>query len=135
MAAPSRPRTILVVEDDAALRRFYRHVLSIKGHTVVAVEDGIDALRHIDAVNESPDMIILDLDLPRLAGRDVKHELRAHTQTVNVPILVITGTEAKTLNPDDFSCVIRKPVTAEELIEAVDRCLRLRREADESDIR
>jgi CheY-like chemotaxis protein len=100
---------------------FYRNALMASGYLVVAVEDGFDALRHIDG-GETPDAVILDLGLPRLAGRDVKHELRAHSATCNIPILVITGTDASTLNPADFCYVLRKPVTAEGLIQALELC-------------
>jgi DNA-binding response OmpR family regulator len=59
-------RYVLVVEDDAALRDFYRTALQHAGFAVVAVEDGLDALHHIDSAR--PHAVVLDLDLPRLAG-------------------------------------------------------------------
>jgi chemosensory pili system protein ChpA (sensor histidine kinase/response regulator) len=117
--------TVLVVEDDAQVREFYRVVLGFKGYHVVSVEDGIDALRHIDS-GTLPDLVILDLELPRLCGRDVKRELRAHAETLRIPILVITGVDVHTLNAEEFRCVIRKPITAEALIEAVDQSLRVK---------
>ena len=115
--------TVLVVEDDPELRTFYRTVLTLNGYHIVAVEDGIDALRCID-VDQPPDLVILDLGLARLDGRDVKRELRAGAATRKIPILVITGMDPATLNPEDFQCVVRKPVTAEGLIDAVEQCLR-----------
>src|SRR5690349_7457440 len=56
--------TILVVEDDEGLRRLYRATLSAAGYAVVAVADGIDALRYVDLVR-APDAVVLDLQLPR----------------------------------------------------------------------
>jgi CheY-like chemotaxis protein len=113
---------ILVVEDDDDLRTFYRSVLSVAGYKVVAAADGIEALHHLDQ-DIRPQLVILDLNLPRLGGRDVKRELRAHAATQNIPILVITGMDPSELEPGDFQCVIRKPVTADGLIDAVALCL------------
>ena len=113
---------ILVVEDDPELRVFYRQVLTISGYTVIAVEDGIEALRRIET--DLPDLVILDIELPRLGGRDVQQELAAHTATRHIPIMVVSGTDTKTLDPAAFVCILRKPVTAERLVDAVDECLR-----------
>ena len=114
-------KVILVVEDDPELRAFYRQVLTISGYTVIAVEDGIDALRRIET--DPPDLVILDIELPRLGGRDVQQELAAHTATRHIPIMVVSGTDTKTLDPAAFVCILRKPVTAERLLEAVEDCL------------
>jgi len=113
---------VLVVEDDDDLRTFYRSVLSVNGYKVVPAADGIEALHHLDQ-NLRPQLVILDLNLPRLGGRDVKRELRAHAATRNIPILVITGMDPSELDPGDFHCVVRKPVTADGLLDAVALCL------------
>ena len=72
---PPAPRrtTILIVEDDTRLRTFYRTVLVAAGYLVVSAEDGIRALRYVEL--ERPDLVVLDLDLPRLGGRDVQREI------------------------------------------------------------
>jgi two-component system glycerol uptake and utilization response regulator len=115
----------LVVEDDPALLTFYLSVLRIAGYNVMTAYDGVDALRRIET--DTPALVILDLGLPRLGGLDVHAELKSHAETRDIPIMVVSGTEASDLNPDDFACVMRKPVTAQALIEAVERCLRERR--------
>ena len=113
--------TILVVEDDPMLRAFYRNALTLAGYTVIAVEDGIDALRRVESAE--PDLVLLDMDLPRLHGRDVKDELKAHAETRHIPILVISGSDTRGLK-DEVDCVMRKPVTFDRLIAAVESCLR-----------
>jgi DNA-binding response OmpR family regulator len=112
----------LIVEDDADLRALYRQVLMISGYAVVAVEDGIDALRRIES--DPPDLVILDIELPRLSGRDVQSELAAHAATRNIPIVVVTGSDTRALDPRGFYCILRKPVTPESLVAVVDDCLR-----------
>jgi CheY-like chemotaxis protein len=113
---------VLVVEDDDDLRTFYRSVLSVNGYKVILAADGIEALHHLDH-DIRPHLVILDLNLPRLGGGDVKREIRAHAATANIPILVITGMDPSELDPGDFHCVIRKPVTADGLLDAVALCL------------
>ena len=121
MSPQPKSQTILIVEDDAALRRLYRTMLTVEGFAVVTAEDGFDALRSIEATR--PDAIVLDLGLPFLNGRDVARELTANAGPQHIPIVVVTG-EAEDMNEADFDCVLRKPVTSDQLIDAVWNCLR-----------
>ena len=115
-------RYVLLVEDDAFLRELYRTALRSAGFPVVAVEDGLSALRCIDSAQ--PRAVVLDLELPRLGGLDVQQELHANPDTQRIPIVAVTGGDTSTLNPDDVAYILRKPVHANELIAAVQRCLR-----------
>jgi DNA-binding response OmpR family regulator len=121
--APSpKKMTVLVVEDDRAVRELYRSALMGAGYAVVAVEDGIDALRAIE--RGVPHAVVLDLGLPRLGGHDVQRELLSHAETSRVPIVVVTGSDISDLNLADFACVLQKPINPEELVLMVDKCLR-----------
>ena len=118
-----RRPVVLVVEDDTELRELYRHGLSSSGYHVVAVGDGIDALRRIDE-GVVPTVVILDLELPRLHGTDLFRELRAHVTTRHVPVIVVTGTDTRSLDdPGEFTFVFRKPVSTETLARAIDAAL------------
>lgn len=119
-----RKTTILVVEDDPSLREMYRTALIVAGYTVIAVEDGVDALRRIET--EPPNLVVLDMALPRLGGREVQSELKSRPDTSHIPIVVVSGTDTRNLNPRDFDCVLRKPITPHALLEAVEDCLRKR---------
>ncbi len=88
------------------------------GYSVITANDGIEALRHIDGYQ--PSAVVLDLGLPLLSGRDVGRELHENLQ--GIPVVVVTGSDAP-VDEREFPCVLRKPVTAEALIEAVERCL------------
>jgi DNA-binding response OmpR family regulator len=120
--ATSAKTTVLLVEDDFQLRSIYRAALMQAGYTVLGVEDGVDALRRIEDVR--PTAVVLDLALPRLGGREVQKELKARADTAHIPIVVVTGTDTSDLNPRDFDCVLRKPISPEKLVEAVEACLR-----------
>jgi CheY-like chemotaxis protein len=114
-------RYVLVVEDDAALRELYRSALRSAGFTVIAVEDGLSALRRVES--DKPRAVVLDLDLPRVGGRDVQQELKARRDTQQIPIMVVSGTDTEDLDPEDFACILRKPITPDELVSAVQKCL------------
>lgn len=77
--ATSSSRRILIVEDDPQLRELYRNALRTAGYGVAAVEDGADALRQIE--HSKPALVVLDLALPRVDGRDVHRELKARPDT------------------------------------------------------
>ena len=114
---------VLLVEDDLDLRTLYRTTLRAAGYAVFAVQDGIDALAF--AEQTLPAAVVLDLGLPRLNGRDVQRELAAQAHTRHIPIIVVTG-ETSNINEQDFRCVLRKPIDPDELVSAVQDCIRRR---------
>jgi len=134
LSAPGK-RTVLVVEDDHALREMYRATLASAGFSVIAVEDGIDALRYLDG--HTPSLVVLDLGLPRLRGEDVGRELASRSDTREIPVVVVTGADTTNLSKTDFDSVLAKPVSSEGLLTAIERALlragRWRRRAASSD--
>ena len=116
-----RSARILIVEDDSGLRYVYRAALSVSGYDVICAGDGIEALYQLDA--DLPDLVVLDLALPRLSGRDVQREISANARYRHIPILVVTG-DPGDLVESDHLCILRKPVELAALSDAVDRCLR-----------
>jgi two-component system phosphate regulon response regulator PhoB len=124
--APRRNELVLVVEDDSATRELYRAALRAAGYGVVAVEDGADALRFVE--QQHPDVVVLDLDLPRVGGRDVLLELRAHPATRSIPVIVATGTSLRDFELSEDVLLLAKPFQAETLVWQIDRAvLRSRR--------
>lgn len=122
-------RRILVVEDDGDLRQIYRLALSFAGFSVQEAADGMDALRRLDS--DPPDLIVLDLMLPDLSGLVVQQEVAAHAHTRNIPVVIVTGSTVA-LDHVDVSCVLRKPITPEQLIETVRKCLAVGQAAEAS---
>ena len=112
---------MLVVEDDPELRALYRAALQLEGFVVLSAADGVEALRLIQ--ESPPGALVLDLALPMLDGRDVQREIASHADTRDIPIVIVTGTEADDLNPDSFACILRKPIDTDALVSAVRRCL------------
>ena len=80
---------VLLVEDEPQLRRLLREMLERDGFSVGEAEDGVKALDEVD--RWAPDIVVLDLDLPRLDGYGVLTHLRARRATEQLPVLVLTA--------------------------------------------
>lgn len=113
-------KRILVVEDNADLRRLFRTALSLAGFDVDDAADGLDALRIIES--RVPDLVVLDLMLQSLDGMSVQQELAARAITRNIPIVVVTGSTLD-VSGVNVSCVLRKPVMPDQLVETVRHCI------------
>ena len=112
---PSQPKaTILVVDDEAAVRRVLVMRLQLSGYRVICAEDGEQALEMFH--NESPDLVVLDVMLPKMDGFAVCRRLRAESC---VPIIFLSAVEAIServagldLGADDY---LPKPFSPKEL--------------------
>lgn len=90
MVVPSTPPLrILVAEDDDAVSRMYAAYAQSRGHSVLVARDGPEAL--VTAACELPDLILLDVALPKLDGRDVLGQLKANPKTAGIPVLVLSA--------------------------------------------
>lgn len=114
---------ILVVEDDRALSGMYRTSLRMAGFDVGLATDGVSALRQID--EQPPDLIVLDLHLPRLGGEAILEELAAHPHTAAIPVVVVTGEEALSAAVAQADAILRKPCDVGELLVAIEHQLRV----------
>jgi len=108
-------KKILIVDDDGKLRRLLREYLEEYDYEVLTLEDGTEALKTIQGA--SPDMVILDIMLPKKNGLDVLKEIRA---AVRVPVIMLTAKGEDTdrivgleLGADDY---LPKPFNPRELL-------------------
>ena len=125
-SGPSQPKaTILVVDDEAAVRRVLVMRLQLSGYRVLCAEDGEEALELFH--REEPDLIVLDVMLPKLDGFAVCRRLRAESC---VPIIFLSAVEAIServagldLGADDY---LPKPFNPRELLARAKAVLRRR---------
>jgi len=82
-------KRVLLVEDEEALRRVMKDLLEREGFVVYEAGDGVLALDEVDRLN--PDLVVLDLNLPRLDGYGVLSHLRARPATQKLPVIVLTA--------------------------------------------
>lgn len=84
-------KSVLIVEDESALQDALKKILTTEGYDVVQAFDGEEAL--IKLAQKKPDIILLDLVLPKKHGFDVLKELKAKDQLKEIPVLVLTNLE------------------------------------------
>jgi CheY-like chemotaxis protein len=82
-------KKILLAEDDRFLRRACETALTRRGLHVVAAEDGEQALALIRS--ERPDLVLLDLLMPKMTGIEVLRTLRADPEIANIPVLILSN--------------------------------------------
>ncbi len=118
-----KPR-ILVAEDVRAISLRITHVLQARGYEVEVATDGEACLALIAA--NKPDLVILDLMMPRLNGMEVLKRLRDSPETVDLPVIICTAkdfsTEMKHVKELGIADVIIKPFDHDTLAEKVDHC-------------
>ncbi len=83
------PKKILLVDDDAVILAVYGYGLTESGFDVVTATDGLDALDKLQ--NDKPDLVILDMMMPRLTGVEVLKFIRAHAALATVPVAIFTN--------------------------------------------
>jgi two-component system, chemotaxis family, chemotaxis protein CheY len=84
------PSTVMIVEDDAATRRLYRFLLANSGYTVIEAEDGASALERLQT--HTCDVIITDMNMPRMGGIDMVRTLRQTNTSIYVIMVTAFGT-------------------------------------------
>jgi CheY-like chemotaxis protein len=109
--APARSYTVLLVEDDDADALLIEEALLERGmaRAVHRATDGISALAHLrDPANPRPDLLVLDLNMPRMNGRELLAVLKSDPLLVTVPVVVLTTSSA----PDDITSTYREHANA-----------------------
>ncbi|MEM6734085.1 MAG: response regulator [Myxococcota bacterium] len=121
MEQGSEPKAILVVEDDEIYRERLMRAFRERGMEVFGAEDGERALGV--AAEESPDMVVVDLKMPKKSGLDVLKELRKLDEDVRVVVLTGYGSIATAMEAVRLGAVhyLTKPADADEILAAFDR--------------
>ena len=117
------PQTVLLVEDDHALRRIFEHALVFDGFRVLSAEHGGEALQVLN--RETPAVVVLDLVLPWVNGLEVLATMRQTARFRAVPVLVVTGTPTSQYDLRAYRPVrvLRKPVNIEALTPVIQQLL------------
>ena len=114
--APARGRRVLILDDDAALLRLIRTALVSEGFEVVVAQDGVRGLEEVDG--NGIDVVVLDLQMPRMDGRAMYQELRSGGHSLPVLILSAYGAE-RARRELDAEAAMSKPFDVDELVDRI----------------
>lgn len=83
---------VMVVDDSLTVRRVTQRLLTREGYQVVLAKDGVDALQHLQSI--TPDVMLVDIEMPRMDGFDLTRNIRGDERTRDIPIIMITSRTA-----------------------------------------
>ena len=117
---------ICVIEDEPSIAAMYEFKLRLEGYAVTVASNGIDGLKLIKA--ESPDLILLDLKMPRMSGDEMLEKLRATAWGSAVRVIILTNIskneapqKLRFLNVDRY--VVKAHHTPAQIVQIVDETL------------
>jgi len=117
--------SLLIVEDEGAFRELITMALTFEGYEVRSVENGWEVLETMR--KSQPDLLILDLSMPRFSGWDILHSMRADPLFQHIPVLVITANAdevtRRRAQTERVDGLLIKPVDIQEILAALQRIL------------
>lgn len=117
--AGARPK-VLLVEDNADVRRLYAIGLNQRGYEVKLAANGAEAVDRIAA--ERPDYILLDWLMPLMDGSEVVSRLESADEAATIEVIVISGQPPPDSLPSRVRSWLTKPLTIEDLVSAMSGC-------------
>lgn len=116
---------VLVVEDDPALQKVVATAIASCGLEARGAENGIEALALVR--EQRPDLIVLDLQLPEMDGREFLSHVRSSTRSADVPVVVTSAAynvTSQTLQELDVQAFVAKPFDLDELLNIIEQLSR-----------
>lgn len=121
---PQKKR-ILIVDDDSAVMEVFGAILLEGGYEVIEANYALPAL--FRAADSRPDLILVDLNMPMMNGVELIDELKAHRDTKDIPVVVITGSDSPEAREEAFkagcSAYLTKPIKSAELLGQIGKLL------------
>lgn len=123
LGSPEEARkTVLVIEDNVLNRRLFEAMLTAEGYRVLEAQDGPSGLQR--AKDTIPDLIVLDVNLPGLSGREVRRRLRESADTRLIPILLATADPQESIEREiqgsEYDGYMEKPIAVSEFLALAD---------------
>jgi len=119
-------KKILFIEDESALQKTFGDIFRQEGYEMISALDGEIGLNL--AKKENPDLILLDLVLPKINGFEVLRNLKGDEETKNIPVVVLTNLEGvgdveKSLELGATTYLVKENYSLEEIIEKIKKTL------------
>ena len=120
-------KKILFIEDEAALQKTFGDILGQEGYQMVSAMDGEEGLRLVKS--EKPDLILLDLIMPKVNGFEVLKRLKEDEETKDIPVIVLTNLEGtgdveKALELGATTYLLKANYTLDGVLQKIKKALR-----------
>lgn len=124
---PKPKQRILIIEDDFFVRDLYDRELAREGFEVSTAEDGAEGL--LKVIEEKPDLVLLDIMLPKMSGLDVLKKLKEKEEVKDIPVVLLTNLGQDNVIREGFSLgaigyLIKAAYTPTQIIEEVKKFLK-----------
>lgn len=113
----SNTETVLLVDDELALRKVMRIILEQAGFRVLEAVDGQAGLELLLQRRDAIDLVVLDRSMPRMSGEQLLVELRG--RAIQVPVIIVTGHGSSGAASEGVAAVLYKPVACGELVRSI----------------
>ncbi|MFI5179493.1 MAG: chemotaxis protein CheW [Vicinamibacterales bacterium] len=134
LAAENTPYNVLIVDDSLSMRHVLSMAVKKAGWNAVPARDGLEALEVIDRGTQPPDLVLLDIEMPRMDGFEFLSTIRARGKHAKLPIVMLTSRgglkhreKAKSLGVTDYMV---KPFQEDTLISNIDRLVKESRQGN-----
>ena len=118
-------RTVMVVDDSVTVRKVTSRLLERHGYEVVLAKDGLDAITKLEEIR--PDIMLLDIEMPRMDGFEVASLVRHNPNLVGLPIIMITSRTGEKHRERAFqigvNCYMGKPFQEQQLLDTIGELL------------
>ncbi len=114
-AKPKPNHLVLVIDDDYDLQQVLRYVLEDLGYTVVIRGNGKDALDYLATIDPKPDLIILDLMMPIMTGREFLKIKAIDNKLQDIPVIIMSASVNLNIEFTDWN-VLRKPFQIPDVV-------------------
>jgi two-component system, cell cycle response regulator DivK len=116
---------ILIVEDNERNMKLVRDVLQVKGYATIEAITGEDGVKL--ALEQKPDLVLMDIQLPGMNGIEALRALRANSVTAKIPVIAVTASvmqqDRKQITEAGFDAYVGKPISLKEFLDAVREAL------------
>lgn len=86
---------IFIVDDDVFITRMYERIFRFANHEIEVAHDGVEALDRLASMEVMPDVIAMDVVMPKMTGLELLEKIRTNEKTKNIPVVVLTNSVEK----------------------------------------
>lgn len=115
------PKKILVVDDEPDIVEFLTDLLEERGYLVISAHNGAAALEQ--ASKELPDLVLLDVSMPKQTGTDFYRQFSRKKKFQGIPVIIVSGHPSRRIAVGKNVAIIDKPIEEKKLLDEIDRLL------------